>query len=122
MPYDQRLGKGILQLPEKLPQGRFLRFRPRIPGLCLCIQSSLVTDSDGVAVVVPAMGPGLSERPSGMYQPVACDVEVVSDIPEPPVYDMLPPTFFEIQAPPLWGGGAMDDNQCDGPHLRTGRH
>ena len=122
MSYDQRLGEDILQLPEKLPQGCFLRFRPRIPGLCLCIQSSLVTDSDGVAVVVSAMRPGLFDRPSCMYQPVACDVEVVSDILEPAVYDMLPPTFFEIQAPPLWGGGAMDDNQCDGPHLRTGRH
>ena len=122
MPYDQRLWEGILQLPEQLPQGRFLRFRPRILGLCLRIQSSFVAYSDGVAVVVSAMRPGLSERPSCMYLPVACDVEVVADILEPSVYDMLPPTFFEIQAPPLWGGGAMDDNQCDGPHLRTGRH
>ena len=122
MPYDQRLREDILQLPEKLPQGRFLRFRPCVFGVSLCVQSSFVAYSDGVAVVVSAMGPGLSERPSCMYQPVACDVEVVADILEPPVYDMFPPTFFEIQAPPLWGGGAMDDNQCDGPHLRTGRH
>ena len=122
MPYDQRLWEAFLQLPEKLPQGRFLRFRPCVFGVSLCVQSSLVADSDGVSVVVSAMGPGLSERPSGMYQPVACDVEVVADILEPPVYDMLLPTFFEIQAPPLWGGGAMDDNQCDGPHLKTGRH
>lgn len=47
---------------------------------------------------------------------VAGDVEMVSYVRETTVADVILPAGLKIQAPPLGGGGAVDDNQGDGSH------
>ena len=51
-----------------------------------------------------------------MYGPVPRDIEVVSDVLESAVPDVVVAAGLKIQAPPLGGGGAVDDYQGDAPH------
>lgn len=43
---------------------------------------------------------------------ISCDVEMVADIAEATVVYMVVAAGFEIQVPPLGGGGTMDDDKC----------
>ena len=83
----------------------------------LCVQSAFVADAYGVAVVALAMCAGLFQRPSDVDFPVARDVEVVTDVAEPPVADVVVAAGLKIQAPPFGSGGAMDDDERDGSHV-----
>ena len=94
-----------------------MRIGPCVLGLALLVQSSFVADADGVPVVSLAMGAGLFHGSAGMDRPVAGEVVMISDVPEVPVSDVVQATSLEIQAPLLRGGGAMEDDQCDGAHL-----
>lgn len=51
-----------------------------------------------------------------MYFAVAGDIEMVADVREAAVADVVRAAGFEIQAPPLGGGGAVDDDEGDGSH------
>ena len=94
-----------------------MRIGPCVLGFALRVQSSFVADADGVPVVSLAMGSGLFHGSAGMDRPVAGEVVMISDVPEVPMSDVVQATSLEIQAPPLRGGGAMEDDQCDGAHL-----
>ena len=82
----------------------------------LRIQSAFVADADRVAVVPFAVRAHLFQGTPFVDGAVARDVKVVTDVAEAPVADVVLPASFKIQAPPLGGGGAMDNKQGDGSH------
>jgi len=74
-----------------------------------------------MGVVVPAMCAYLLQCPSAVDLAVAGDVEMVTDVAEPAMMDMVISAGFEIQAPPLGGGGAVDNDERHCPHGATRR-
>lgn len=70
-------------------------------------------------VVILAMCTYVLYRPAAMNLTVTGDVKMVSDIFETTMMNMIMAASFEIQVPPLRGGGTMDDDKCYFTH--TGR-
>ena len=73
-------------------------------------QSPLVTDADGMGVMVLAMRTHLCHRSPVMYLTVASNVKVIADVLKTPVMNMVISTRFKVKVPPLTGGGTMNDN------------
>ena len=117
MPYDQCVGKALLQFGHQCSQGFSLPRCTRVARLSLRIQSPFVADAYRVAVMSPAMGAHLLRWPARMHRAIPREVIVVADVPEVPVPDVVPAASLEVQAPPFGSGGAVDNNQGDGPHV-----
>ena len=116
MTHNQCLGEGFPQFTEQCQQGCFLLQGTRIGWFAKGRQSSFVTDSDAVGIVVLAMRSHGFQCPSGVNFAVSGDVEMVTDILEGTVMDMVLAASFKIQVPPLAGGGTMDDDKGDSAH------
>lgn len=116
MSQDQCPRKDFPQFAEQGEHGCFLLQCTGICGDAVAGESALIADADGVGVVVPAMCAHSFQGSSAVDFAVACDVEVVTDVRESPVADVVPAAGFKIQAPPLGGGGAVENNQGDGSH------
>ena len=116
MSHDQCTGKATLQFPDQLSERLFLRDGPRVLGMPCGVQSAFVADADGMPVMPLAVCTGLLQRPSRVDHAVAGDVEMITDVAEMPVADMVAAASLEIQAPPLRGGGAMENDQRDDAH------
>ena len=114
--HDEGMGEDPLQFAQQGKHRPFLWEGPRVGGFSVSGQSAFVADAYGVPVVVAAVCPYLFQRASRMYGPVPRDIEVVSDVPESAVPDVVVSAGLKIQAPPLRGGGAVDDYQGDAPH------
>ena len=117
--HDERLREHPLQLAHERQEARLLFQRTRVLGKAPAVQSALVADAYAVAVVVAAVRPHLFQRSSAVDVTVAGDVEVIADVLESPVADVILPALLETKAPPLRGGGAMDDDQRHGSHTCT---
>ena len=80
MPHHTGFGIVLFQSFQKFLQGILLL---RCTGICRkspFIETSLVTDADGIAVIPRGMRPYLIEGTPGMNHPVAGDVVVIADV------------------------------------------
>lgn len=121
MSYDQCPRKQGAQFVQQGEQGGFLGQRAGVRGLAVGGQSAFVADAHGVSVVVLAVRTRLFQRSAAVDFAVAGDVEMVADVAETAVADVIRAAGFEIQAPPLGGGGAVEDEECNGSHGITRR-
>lgn len=62
--------------------------------------------------MVLAMRPHFFYRSATVNLTIARDIEMVTDVAETTMVYVVVATGFEIQVPPLGGGGTMDDDQC----------
>ena len=65
---------------------------------------AFVADTQGVAVMIPAMSSDTFVRSSAVNFTVTCHVEVIADIIEATVPDVVPPTIVKAQAHALRRG------------------
>lgn len=114
--HHQRPRKHPFQFAQQGQQAGALFQRPRIGRLSTGIQSTFVADTYRVAVVPFAMRTDLFQRTSAANTAVAGDVKMIANVAESPVTDMVFAATLKIQAPPLWGGGAVDNKQGNGSH------
>ena len=63
-----------------------------------------------------AVRPDLFYGSSVVHGAVACDIEVVSDIPEVSVHDMVAPALLKAQAPPFGSRRAVNDDKSNCSH------
>lgn len=112
MPYNNCFRQHRLQFPQQRQHGGFLFHRPCVRRYAVRRQSPFIADADGVSVVVLAMRPHFLYRSATVNLTIARDIEMVSDVTETTVMYMVVAAGFEIQVPPLGGGGTMDDDKC----------
>ena len=105
-----------LQLTQQGQQGGFLCQRARVARITPRIQPALVAEADAVAVVVQTMGADVLQRSAAVDGAVARHVIVIADVLEAPVTDVVRAAGFKVQAPPLTGGGTVDNDQSDASH------
>ena len=122
VPHNEGVRKLPLQLLQQAEQAATLLWRARIGRLSGGIQSAFVADAYGVPVMSLAMCAHLFQQAAGVGSAVARDVEVITYVAESPSVDVFHPARFKIQAPPLGGGGAMDDNQGNRSHAVINLH
>ena len=122
MPHDKGTGKPLFQFSQQGKQAATLGRRARIGRMSGCIQPAFIADAYGVPVMPLTMCTDAFQRPSTVNLAVARDVKMITNVPESPVPDMVHPTGFKSQAPPLGGGGAMDNNQGNRPHAAVNLH
>lgn len=116
MAHDQRFGEQEVQLAQ---QGQHTSFLHQCAGVgrgAVRRESAFIADAYRVAVMVLAVRSRFLQGASAVDLSVAGDVEMVSYVCETTVADVILPAGLKIQAPPLGGGGAVDDNQGDGSH------
>ena len=113
----QNDGRRILfvQTAEQGAQALALLHSARVGGQTEQTESTLVADADGVSVVPQAVSPLLPYGSPLMYLSVARDVVVIADVLVAPGAMVLA-TLLERVASVRPGGGAMDDDECDGAH------
>lgn len=116
MPHDECTGESCPQFAEQCQQGGFLLQGPGVCGDAFAREAAFVAHADAVRVVVLAMRACLFQGASAVYFAVARDVEMIAYVREAAVADVVRAAGFEIQAPPLGGGGAVDDDEGDGSH------
>ena len=122
MPHDKGLGKQPFQFAQ---QGKQAATLGRRAGVCRKppgIQPAFVAYANGVPVMPFAMRANAVQRSPTVNLAIARDVKMIAYVPESSVPDMVFPTGFKSQAPPLGGGGAMDDNQGNRPHAVINLH
>ena len=122
MPHDKGTGKPLFQFSQQGKQAATLGRRARIGRMSGCIQPAFIADAYGVPVMPLTMCTDAFQRSSTVNLAVARDVEMVTDVAESPSAYMLYATGFKIQAPPLRGSGAMDNNQGNCPHAAVNLH
>ncbi len=105
-----------LQVLNQLFQRMDLCFGAGISRLPFCIQSALVTNADAVAVVMDAMRSVPLQRTTIVNRTVFGDVEVITDVGIAPMVDVVPTASLEGVVLRDAGGGAMNDDKCDGSH------
>ncbi len=116
MPYYQCAGEYFTQLAKQCQQGCLLLQRAGVCWEAPGREAAFVAHADAVRVVVLAVRAYLFQRSSAVNFSVAGDVEVVTYICEASVADVVRAAGFEVQAPPLGGGGAVDDDEGNGSH------
>ena len=98
MPDDQCLREQPMQFRQHPPEGSFLLRCPGVGTLPMLIQSTLIADTDGVAVVPLAVSTSLLDRASVLDGPIPSDDEMIADtlpgIPVP-VFPFLVP-FVDV--------------------------
>lgn len=111
-----------MQFSQQCQERCFLGQCPGIHWSALGGESAFVADANGMCVVIFAMCAHLFQGSPAVYFSVAGDVEMVTNVTESSVADVIQTAGFEIQAPPLWGGGAVDNEECNGSHRLMRRH
>jgi len=94
MSHNQCFRKLSSQLSQQSKQSPFLLQCARILRLSVRIQSTFITNTYRVGVMIPAMCPDLFKRSSSVDFSVPCDIEMIPDVAEPTMADMvqtLPP-------------------------------
>ena len=119
MSYNQRFRKLSFQLSQQSKQSPFLLQCARILRLFVRIQSTFITSTYRMGIMIPAMCPDLFKRSSSVDFSVPCDIEMVPDVAEPTMADMVQTTGFRRKGFPLRRSTAMNDNQCDRSHRPT---
>ena len=76
------------------------------------IKTALVTDPDGVSVVVLTVCSHLFFGPSLVYPAIPRDIVMITDILEVPVHDMVSAACFETITTIFAGGRTVDDDEC----------
>ena len=87
--------------------------------LSLRIQSTLITNTYRVRIMIPAMCPDLLNRTSSVDFPIPYDIKMVTDVTEATVMDVIQTAGFRRKEFPFRRGTAMNDNQCNSPHQST---
>ena len=82
MTEDDRIGIVGLQRLQQVPHGSLLGFGPRVGGTAVGGETALITDTDGVLVVVAGERPWQVLVPRLVHLSVAGDVVVVAGEPE----------------------------------------
>lgn len=103
-------GKEFPQFAEQSQHGCFLFQRAGVHRDAFQGEAALIANADGMGIVVLAMCAHFFQSPSTVNFTVTGDVEMVADVAESAMPDMIVPACLEIQAPPLGGGGAMDND------------
>ena len=80
MPHNECVRVVFFQSFNQSPQGFLLLWRAGVCRKSPFIETTLVTDADGIAVIPRGMRPYLIEDTPGMNHPVAGDVVVIADV------------------------------------------
>ena len=119
MAYNQRLRKYFPQFAEQTEQRSPLCQCARVFGTSRHIQSSFVTNTYRMGVMVTAVCPDLFQRTALTDFSVPGDVEMIADVTESPVKDMILTASLRRKGLSFRRGTAMNDNQSDGTHRAT---
>lgn len=119
MSHNQHFRKLSFQLSQQSKQSPFLLQCARIFRLSVRIQSTFITNTYRMGIMIPAMCPDLFKRSSPVDFSVPCDIEMIPDVAEPTMADMVQTTGFRRKGFPLRRSTAMNDNQCDRSHRPT---
>ena len=105
MPHEEGTGVGGVEAAEQRPQGGLLSLGASVGGLTSDVEPSLIADTDGVGIVVAAVGTGHGLGAARLYRPVTTNNVVVTD---------ALPTLCPVPGIDLCGGtGPL------GPHSRA---
>ena len=115
MPHDAGLWKGCFKTGKELVQTGALLWCPRIGRTTIVVQSTFVTDADGVFIKATGMRPHLAEGAPRVNLSIACDVVVVADVGIAPV-TMVATTVVHGVTTVGACGTTMDHNQMDRSH------
>ena len=97
MAVDEGVGELLLQADQEVEQGVSLCLGSGVGWLSVLIQSSFVTDADGVGVVEVAVGTGLFQFSTFVQAPVSFNVIMIANVFEVTVLDMVFPAGFKAQ-------------------------
>jgi len=116
MPHYQCLWNNSPQFAKQRQHSPFLFHSPRILGYTVSRQPTFIAYANGVSIVILAMRPDLFYRSATVNITIARNIEMVTNVLEPPVMNMFIVASLEIQVPPLRGGGTMDNDQSNLTH------
>lgn len=116
MPYNQRTWKDAFQLSEKSQQRGFLLQCASVSRLISGIQPALITDADGVPIVIEAMRPDFLRRTTPVNLTVAGHIEMITDVTETAVPNVVAAAILKAQAHALRRGRAMNNEQRNRAH------
>ena len=89
MTEDEGVGELLLQANQEVEQGVSLCLGPGVGWLSVLIQSSFVTDADGVGVVEVTVGTGLFQFSAFVQTPVSFNVIMIANVFEMTVVYMV---------------------------------
>ena len=112
MPHYQCLGIITSKGGDQGVKGGALCGGARIGRMPAGIKAALVTDTDGMSVVVLTVCSHLFFGPSLMDPAIPCDIVVITDIFEVPVHDLVSAAVFETITMIFTGGRTVDDDEC----------
>ena len=108
--HDQCFRKLPFQLPQQSKQSSFLLQCTRIFRFPVRIQSSLITNTNRMGIVIPAMCSDLFKRSSPVDFSVPCDIDMIANITETIFLVMILSASFRRIGLSFRRGTAMNDN------------
>lgn len=69
----------LLQLPEQIEHGAFLRIRPRIGRIAFLVKPTFITDTDALVVPAGDVGTNLMNRTADVNLTIASDIKMIAD-------------------------------------------
>ncbi len=118
MAEDLCIGVVDLQRSEQSDKGSTLGRRTSIGGTAFLVEASLVTDTDGVGIIMPGVGPDHLLRTPLMELAVTGDVVVVAAaLPAAGLMHLVEHLKGEVLV--RAGGRAVNDNQIYSSHFKT---
>lgn len=100
----------MLQISEQQFHRPQLLFSACVSWITVLVQSALVANTNGMAVVIAAMSANIALRSSLMHCAVARNVIVISDVSESTVLTMVAPALLKAQTTPHWSSRAMQND------------
>jgi len=119
MTYNQCLGESIPQFAEQSEQRTSLCQCTCILGMSANVQSSFITNTYRMGVMVTAVCPDHFQRTPLADFPITCDVEMITDVSETAMMDMILSASLRRKGFSFRRGTAMNDNQCYRSHGAT---
>ena len=114
---DEGVRETLTQIGDQTVQGCPLLRGAGVFRSAADVEAALVTDADGVTVVVAAVCAYALHGTAAVDDAVARDVVMVADVTEPSVLDVVAAALLEAQALAFWRCRAMDDDECNGTHF-----